>query len=232
MSQPASIRYYNPGAMYPGPSAARYGSRRHEVIGGGHKIAVFDDPISGAAAQFYLLASPTYAGKPLAEIVRTWSGGNANDAYTAFLARAVGVAPGTAITRGMLADPKFAIPFAKAAAQWEAGQPYPLTDEQWAQAHARAFGGGAAPMPLVPEDDRDTSGYANRPDMPAAPAAAPAVAAAQPFGSLAPEPEQEQRRERKRLDMRSILDGPLLPPQLVRARAGAMLARTFGALGA
>ena len=62
--KPASIRYNNPGAQYPGPSARRFGSVGTEIIGGGHKIAVFDDPVKGAAAQFDLL-NRGYAGMTL-----------------------------------------------------------------------------------------------------------------------------------------------------------------------
>lgn len=52
---PASIRNNNPGAMYPGPSAKKFGSKRFETLkshDGTHKIACFDDPVHGAAAQF------------------------------------------------------------------------------------------------------------------------------------------------------------------------------------
>jgi hypothetical protein len=60
---PASIRYNNPGAQYPGASASAFGSTGFGIIGGGHKIARFDDPESGAAAQFDLL-NRRYAGMP------------------------------------------------------------------------------------------------------------------------------------------------------------------------
>ena len=55
-STPASICYNNPGAMYPGPSATRFGSTGFEVIGGGHRIATFDNPVNGAAAEKYARA--------------------------------------------------------------------------------------------------------------------------------------------------------------------------------
>lgn len=42
----ASIRYNNPGAMWPGPSSQRFGANGYETIGGGNKIAVFDDPVA------------------------------------------------------------------------------------------------------------------------------------------------------------------------------------------
>lgn len=149
MSDPASIRYWNPGGMYPGSSASRYGSARYETIGGGHKIAVFPDAESGAAAQFDLLAN-SYAGMPLAELVRKWSGGNSNAAYTAHLARSLGIQPDAIVTRDMLANPSIGIPFAKAAAQWEAGRAYPMTDEQWASAHGRVFSDNPTPSTSMP----------------------------------------------------------------------------------
>ncbi|HXF55625.1 MAG TPA: hypothetical protein VNK52_16045 [Hyphomicrobiaceae bacterium] len=136
---PASVRYANPGAMYPGPSAQRFGAIGAETIGGGHKIAVFPDAESGAAAQFDLLAS-RYAGKSLADLLHTWSGGNASDAYLASVVRDTGLRPDTVITRDMLADPDVAVPLARAMARHEAGQPYPMTDAQWRAAHGRAFG--------------------------------------------------------------------------------------------
>lgn len=49
---PAAIRANNPGAMWPGPSAARFGSTGYEALsdGQGNRIAKFDTPEAGAAA--------------------------------------------------------------------------------------------------------------------------------------------------------------------------------------
>jgi hypothetical protein len=136
---PAAIRYNNPGGMYPGPSATRYGSTGYSVIGGGHKIAQFDDPVKGAAAQFDLL-DRSYAGMTIGQAVQKWSGGNNSAAYAQHLSKATGIPLDAPLTKEMLRDPTFAIPFAKASAQWETGQPFPMNDDQWKQAHSMAFG--------------------------------------------------------------------------------------------
>jgi len=141
---PASIRYFNPGAMYPGPSARKFGAVGTEIIGGGHKIAVFPDPESGAAAQFDLL-DRSYTGMTLRDAIRKWSGGNSSDTYAAFVSRATGLSPDTVLTREMIRDPMIAVPLAKAMARVEAGRDYPIGDDAWMRAHARAFG-GVAPM--------------------------------------------------------------------------------------
>jgi hypothetical protein len=140
MSQPpASIRFNNPGAQYPGPSARKFGSIGTEVIGGGHKIAVFDDPVRGAAAQFDLL-DRGYAGMTLGQAIQKWSGGNSSPAYASHISKATGIPLDSKLTPEMLRDPNVAVPFAKASADWEAGGKYPMTDEQWKAAHAMAFG--------------------------------------------------------------------------------------------
>ena len=49
---PASIRNYNPGAMWPGPSAKRFGATGFEwlIVGERYnKIATFPDGTAGAA---------------------------------------------------------------------------------------------------------------------------------------------------------------------------------------
>jgi hypothetical protein len=139
---PASIRFNNPGAQYPGPSARKFGSIGTEIIGGGHKIAVFDDPVRGAAAQFDLL-DRSYAGMTLGQAIKKWSGGNSSPAYAAHISKATGIPLESRLTPEMLRDPTVAVPFAKASADWEAGGKYPMTDEQWKAAHAMAFGGSA-----------------------------------------------------------------------------------------
>jgi hypothetical protein len=146
MSQtPASIRFNNPGAQYPGQSARKYGTTGTEIIGGGHKIAVFDDPVKGAAAQFDLL-NRGYTNLTVADAIRKWSGGNFSEPYAAYLTKNVpGLTLDTVLTPEKLQDPAFAVPFARASASWEAGRPYPMTDEQWTNAHRLAFGGGNDP---------------------------------------------------------------------------------------
>lgn len=158
---PASIRFNNPGAQYPGQSARKFGTTGTEIIGGGHKIAVFDDPVKGAAAQFDLL-NRGYTNMTVADAIRKWSGGNFSQPYAQYLAKNVpGLTLDTVLTPDKLRDPAFAVPFAKASASWEAGRPYPMTDEQWTNAHRMSLGGA---MP----DPRNTTpsggGYGVDPD--------------------------------------------------------------------
>ncbi|MBK8772347.1 MAG: hypothetical protein IPM06_18265 [Rhizobiales bacterium] len=51
-----------------------------------------------------------------------------------------GVTADTMLTADLLKNPQVAIAIAKAMALQEAGRPYPMTDEQWAAAHALCFG--------------------------------------------------------------------------------------------
>lgn len=140
---PASIRFNNPGAQWPGPSADKFGSTGSGVIGGNNKIAQFDSPVSGAAAQFDLLGR-RYAGKTLGGAISEWSGKNNAPQYTAAVSQATGIPVDAPITSEMLHDPKFAIPLAKAMAKHETGRDYPMSDDQWGQAHAMAFNGAPA----------------------------------------------------------------------------------------
>lgn len=136
---PASIRNNNPGAMYPGPSATKFGSTAMHVIGGGHKIAEFPDAQSGAAAQFDLL-DRNYAGMPVSQAITKWSGGNSSPSYIASVSKDLGLDQNAVLTHDMLRNPKVAVPFARSMARVEAGRDYPLDDAGWNAAHARAFG--------------------------------------------------------------------------------------------
>lgn len=176
MAEPASFRFFNPGAMYPGPSATRFGSTGHQIIGGGHKIAIFPDAESGAAAHFDLL-SRNYIGMPLKAAIAKWSGGNSVPGYVDRVSRETGLSPDTLLTPDLLTNPDTAVRLAKAQAGWEAGKPYPLDDEAWRRAHARALLGG----PPTPGPSAD-------PEMPSL--ALPAKLAAAPLatGSTTPAP--------------------------------------------
>jgi hypothetical protein len=128
----ASVRYNNPGAQYPGRIANMFGSTGTETIGGGHKIAVFDDPVNGAAAQFYLLmSSSNYAGKSLSSAISTWSGGNNVQTYLNVIQRESGLTGSTMLDQAFLNDPNKMISLAKAMAVQESGGKYPMTDAQW-----------------------------------------------------------------------------------------------------
>lgn len=135
---PASIRYNNPGAQYPGQSATAFGSTGFGIIGGGHKIAKFDTPEQGAAAQFDLMRRK-YTNIPLSQAITTWSGGNSSPAYISSVSQATGLSPNTIITPQLLQSPA-GITLAKAMARFEAGREFPLSDAQWERARGLAFG--------------------------------------------------------------------------------------------
>lgn len=135
----ASIRTNNPGAMWPGPSATKYGSTGSQTLADGNKIATFADPVNGVAAQFDLLNSK-YAGMTLADAISKWSGGNSSGAYASEISKATGIPLDAKLTPEMLRDPDVAIPLAKTAARWEAGSDYPISDDQWSKGFALANG--------------------------------------------------------------------------------------------
>lgn len=142
---PASVRYNNPGAMWPGPSSRKFGGSDYGVLRDGNLIAKFDDPVNGAAAQFDLLDSKKYVNRPIGSLIGEWSGytgGSKNvDSYAASVANSVGLSPDDRLTPQLLRSPA-GIAFAKAQARMETGYDYPLTDDQWKQAQGLAFGGG------------------------------------------------------------------------------------------
>lgn len=148
---PVSIRTNNPGAMWMGPVAAQFGASGRQSLPGGNNAAIFDDPVNGAAAHFALLGK-NYAGMPLSGAIAKWSGGNSSPAYTNFIGKQTGLGPDTVLTPELLAGPQ-GLALAKAQAHWEAGKAYPLSDEQWQTAQAKAYGNpasGAGAVPMAP----------------------------------------------------------------------------------
>lgn len=148
----ASVRTNNPGAQWPGPVSKQFGSTSFQPVAAGNKIAVFDDPVKGGAAQFSLL-DRKYSGLPLQVAINRWSTGNdqgnANSAaYAAKVAKAAGLSPNAVLTPQLLRSPQ-GIAMAKAMADWEAGGTYPMSDEQWRAAHALAFSGGKGGQPMA-----------------------------------------------------------------------------------
>jgi len=143
MAESASIRTNNPGAQWFGPIARQFGATGAEALPGGNNAAIFDDPVNGAAAQFALWGK-SYAGMPLSAAIAKWSGGNSSPAYAEFIQKQTGLSPDTVLTRDTLAGPQ-GLALAKAQARWEAGKEYPLSDDQWRTAQAKAFGGAAQP---------------------------------------------------------------------------------------
>lgn len=132
-----SIRTNNPGAMWPGPIATRYGSTTSiSGLPGGNKIAVFPDPVQGAAAHFALLAE-RYAGLTLRAAVHRWSGGDSGG-YVRTVAELSGVGPDEVVTAELLASDRGLV-LVKAMARWEAGREFPLSNAQWRAARAIAL---------------------------------------------------------------------------------------------
>lgn len=149
---PASIRNKNPGAMYPGQAATKFGSRSYQTLvskDGTHRIATFKTDEQGAAAQFWLLSQPkNYVNgkRTVEEIITTWCGSFYVSTYLRVLERQAGVTRKSVLTQKMLRDPKIAIPLARAMALQEAGREYPLDDDGWKRAHAMAFEMSPAPV--------------------------------------------------------------------------------------
>src|ERR1700749_422194 len=111
MTEPASIRFCNPGAMWGSAQAKKGGAKDavtlHDGLGQGNNIAVFPDKIHGAAAQFDLWrTSSNYHNKALFAAIHTWSGGNSSAAYVAFLEKhAPGLQASTIINDTLLSSP-------------------------------------------------------------------------------------------------------------------------------
>lgn len=139
----ASIKYNNPGAMWGNALAVKWGAEPKGVVlndglGQGNNIAVFPDKVHGAAAQFDLWWNH-YCGLSLQAAVTKWSGGNSSPAYINFLISHTGLTPTSLISKSVLSSPT-GLKLMKAQAQWEAGEPYPLSDEEWAEAQKMVFG--------------------------------------------------------------------------------------------
>lgn len=155
---PASIRNRNPGAQYPGPSARKFGGTSYETLrsrDGVHKIATFPTHQHGVAAQFDLL-DRKYCGMTIEAAITKWCGGFYANTYLKVLEQHAGVTPQTVLTKDMVRNPDFAIPFARAMARQEAGRDYPLDEDGWRQGHAMAFGGGTTAPGWSPDNDVPT----------------------------------------------------------------------------
>ena len=153
--------------MYPGPSARKFGGSKFEILNskdGVHKIATFPTAIQGAAAQFDLLASNGYTGRSIKDAIQKWCGGFYVSTYIKVLEEQAGVSRDTILTRDLLCNASVAVPLAKAMAWQEAGQEFPLADDDWVRAHQMVFpdavGGSSEvlkPSPVVDtfENDND-----------------------------------------------------------------------------
>jgi hypothetical protein len=148
-SRKASIRSNNPGAMWPGASSRRFGAVQQQMLadglGQGNRIAIFSDAISGGAALFDLW-DRGYVDRKLRDAIKKWSGGNHVQSYLDVFIEQANIPPDLIITKDMIRNPDFAIRFGKAMAWHEAGEVFPLTDEQWRLAHREAF---SLPAPVA-----------------------------------------------------------------------------------
>jgi len=155
--EPAAIRYKNPGAMWPGPTASKWGSKRWIYLndgtgqgggGRGNKIAIFDNWVDGICAQMDLWrTSPRYKNKKFKDAIAVWSGGNHVASYIAYVkARVPGMDENTIMDDAFWRGP-MAIPFLKAQSGHEAGKPIPAPDADWIEAQKRVFTGVIPPAP-------------------------------------------------------------------------------------
>ena len=148
--QPASFRYSNPGAQFPSREAAKFGQLGFGTIDHGQfKIALFPNPVNGAASNFDLL-NRNYTGMSIGDAGTRWTG-----------AHGFGIPghdPSIILTQDMINDPATAIDLLKAIAGRESGRGNNLTEDQWRQAHAMFKAGSAdnflkvqpAPVPANP----------------------------------------------------------------------------------
>lgn len=149
MSEPASIRYKNPGAMWGSALAIKWGAAPKAVglndgKGQGNNIAVFPTYVQGICAQLDLWrSSKNYKNKRFADAIAIWSGHNNVESYIKFvLARVPGMTRNTVMDDAFWQSPS-GIAFLKAQAWHEAGKRYPAPDADWIEAQRRVFGKAA-----------------------------------------------------------------------------------------
>lgn len=148
-SVPAAIQFKNPGAMWPGAIATKWGSNMWQYLsdgtgqgggGKGNKIAIFVKWSDGIAAQLDLWrTSPKYRNKRFADAIRVWSGGNNVPFYITFVkARVHGITENTIMNDSFWKSP-MGPEFLKAQAWHEAGRRIPAPDEDWLDGQRRVF---------------------------------------------------------------------------------------------
>jgi hypothetical protein len=149
---PAAIRNKNPGAMWPGTIATKWGSRSYETLndGQGNKIATFPTWVQGVAAQLDMWrTSAKYRNKAFKDAIHIWDGGNNTPSYIAYvLARVPGMTADT-IMNDAFWNSAMGFQFLKAQAGHEAGQQMPITDAEWMEGQHLAFSGN----PVSDDDD-------------------------------------------------------------------------------
>ena len=158
-TQPASIRYKNPGAMWGSALAIKWGATKQPVTlndgkGQGNNIAVFPTYVQGICAQLDLWrTSKNYRNRRFADAIAIWSGHNEVESYIAFvLKRVPGMTRDTVLNDAFWQSDK-GIAFLKAQAWHEAGKKYPAPDADWIEARRRVFDDvpSAASIPVTTE---------------------------------------------------------------------------------
>jgi hypothetical protein len=151
MTEPASIRFKNPGAMWGSALAIKWGAAPKAVAlndgkGQGNNIAVFPTYVQGICAQLDLWrSSKNYKNKRFADAIAIWSGHNNVESYIKFvLARVPGMTRDTIMNDAFWKGP-MGIAFLKAQAWHEAGKQYPAPDADWLEAQRRVFSGTPTP---------------------------------------------------------------------------------------
>lgn len=177
VSEPASIRTKNPGAMWGrvgrkpetffatpagplgcmtnAPIPMKWGSTKtiylSDGLGQDNNIAIFSTWAQGICAQLDLWrTSDKYRNKRFADAIRIWSGGNNVQSYIAYVKERVpGITEDTIMNDAFWKGP-MGLGFLKAQAGHEAGRPYPAPDADWLEAQKRVFAGLTA-VPDAPK---------------------------------------------------------------------------------
>lgn len=165
-SVPAAIQFKNPGAMWPGVTATKWGSTKWQYLadgtgqggaGHGNKIAIFDNWVDGICAQMDLWkTSEKYHNQTLHDAIKVWSGGNNVPSYLTYLkTRVSGLTDNTIMNDAFWRGP-MAIPFLKAQAAHEAGRTIPATQENYIEAQRRVLGTSTlSPREVVDKEIRE-----------------------------------------------------------------------------
>lgn len=157
MTEPASIRYKNPGAMWGGNAISRKWGELGNVAlndgtGQGNHIAVFPTYVAGICAQLDLWRSSAhYRNKRFADAIATWSGHNSVPSYIKLVTRRVPGMTGDTVMNDEFWRGPMCIPFLKAQAFHEAGKEYPAPDADWIEARRRVLGGVAPTAQPAPK---------------------------------------------------------------------------------
>lgn len=183
MTEPASIRTKNPGAMWGSALAKKWGSTEtitlHDGLGQGNNIAVFPTYVQGICAQLDLWrTSPNYRNKRFADAIAIWSGHNNVPSYIAYVkSRVPGITENTIMNDAFWRGP-MGVPFLKAQAGHEAGKTYPAPDADWIEAQRRVFAGTitAGNTKPTPTDPREKDNQPNLGPAPPQPSFATAFA--------------------------------------------------------